>query len=52
MINLVWKSEAGASGETVRTSVLRLRRKIDNAGEPSHIENVHGVGYKFRQSCS
>lgn len=48
LINQVWKSEAGASGETVRTSVLRLRRKIDTQGEPSHIENVHGVGYKFR----
>lgn len=50
LINLVWKSEAGASGETVRTSVLRLRRKIDTEGQPSHIENVHGVGYKFRQN--
>ena len=49
LINHVWKSEAGASGETVRTSVLRLRKKIDTAGEPSLIENVHGVGYKFRQ---
>ncbi len=49
LINQVWKSEAGASGETVRTSVLRLRRKIDTQGKPSHIENVHGVGYKFRQ---
>ena len=52
LINHVWKSEAGASGETVRTSVLRLRRKIDTTGEPSWIENVHGVGYKFRQSNS
>ncbi len=50
LINNVSEVGSWSVRETVRTSVLRLRRKIDDPGEPSHIENVHGVGYKFRQT--
>ncbi|HEY9712502.1 MAG TPA: response regulator transcription factor [Chroococcales cyanobacterium] len=47
LIEHVWESKIGASAETLRTAVRRLRRQIDATGEPSLIENIHGVGYKF-----
>lgn len=51
LIERVWKSEAGASSETVRTSIKRLRKQIDTPDSPSLVENVHGVGYRLRQSA-
>ena len=41
----VWSSDSETSTETVRTSLKRLRAKIDVEGQPSLIQNIHGVGY-------
>lgn len=43
----VWPSDSEISTETVRTTLKRLRAKIDVAGKPSLIQNIHGVGYVF-----
>jgi DNA-binding response OmpR family regulator len=45
ILNHAWKSDWDASPETVRVSILRLRKKIDVKGKPSVIRNLHGVGY-------
>lgn len=45
LLSRVWSSDAEISTETVRTSLKRLRSKIDQEGKPSLIQNVHGVGY-------
>jgi DNA-binding response OmpR family regulator len=47
LIERVWKSDKTASMETLRTSIKRLRVRIDRQSEPSYIENVFGVGYRF-----
>ncbi len=47
LLDHVWKSDTAFTGTAVRTSVVRLRRKIDDEGKPSKIENVHGFGYRF-----
>lgn len=41
----VWPSDSEISTETVRTTLKRLRAKIDLEGKPSLIQNIHGVGY-------
>jgi DNA-binding response OmpR family regulator len=48
LLNNVWSADRDVGDETVRQSVRRLRKEIDLEGEPSFIENVHGVGYKLR----
>lgn len=48
LLNHVWSAEQEAGPETVRTSVSRLRQQIDVPGQPSLIENMHGVGYRIR----
>jgi DNA-binding response OmpR family regulator len=48
LLNHVWTAEQEAGPETVRTSVSRLRQQIDVPGQPSLIENMHGVGYRIR----
>lgn len=50
LLDRVWKSDSGASAETLRTSMRRLRKQIDIPGSPSFIENVHSVGYKLRSA--
>ena len=47
LLDRVWSSESEASPETIRTYIKRLRQKIDNPGQPSMINTVHGVGYKL-----
>jgi DNA-binding response OmpR family regulator len=47
LLSRVWSSESETSPETVRTSLKRLRAKIDVAGKPSVIQNIHGVGYSL-----
>lgn len=41
----VWPSESEATVDALTTCIKRLRQKLDRAGEPSVIRNVHGVGY-------
>jgi DNA-binding response OmpR family regulator len=47
LIARVWESDTTASIETLRTSIKRLRSRIDSDEKESHIENVFGVGYRF-----
>ena len=44
----VWGYDFNPGTNVVDVCIQRLRKKIDGAGEPSHIENVRGVGYRFR----
>jgi DNA-binding response OmpR family regulator len=47
LLSRVWTSDSETSPETVRTSLKRLRAKIDVAGQKSVIQNIHGVGYSL-----
>ncbi len=47
LIERVWTADSEKSPETIRTTVKKLRQKIDIEGRPSLIQNVHGVGYKL-----
>ncbi len=47
LLDRVWTADSDKSPETIRTSVKKLRSKIDTKGEQSLIRNVHGVGYKL-----
>ncbi len=47
LIERVWHAERDTSPIAVRTYITRLRAKLDNEGEDSIIETVHGVGYKL-----
>ena len=44
----VWDSESDASIDTVKSTILRLRQKIDTPGQDSYIETVRNAGYRFR----
>lgn len=43
----VWESTTDASADVVRTTVKRLRDKIDEPGSESMIRTIHRVGYRF-----
>lgn len=47
LLNRVWSAEDGSSGEIVRTSIKRLRKRIEEEGTPTLIENLYGIGYKL-----
>ena len=46
ILDRVWKSESDASSETLRTTIKRMRQKLDVDGQPSIITTVKGLGYK------
>lgn len=43
----VWNSEQQAGPETVKTTIMRLRKKIDEDREVSVIKSLRGMGYKI-----
>lgn len=47
LINHVWGPESEIAPDTVRSHLKSLRKKIDDAGKPSMIKTVHGMGYKI-----
>ena len=47
LLNKVWPTDGEASIETVRTTMLRLRQKIDLDDELPFIKTIRGVGYRF-----
>lgn len=47
LIDKIWKSDAPGTDSSVRILMTRLRRKIDKKGQPSRIESVYGLGYRF-----
>lgn len=47
LLDRVWGSDQGVGTETVRTWIMRLRKKIDIDGKDSMITNVRGLGYRL-----
>jgi DNA-binding response OmpR family regulator len=47
LLERIWTSDSDKSTETIRSTVKKLRNKIDTDGIPSIIQNIHGVGYKL-----
>lgn len=45
LFNHVWSSESVATNEAVRSTVKRLRKKLEVCGSPDIIDTVYGVGY-------
>lgn len=45
LISLVWPSTTEVSKDTIKVHIKRLRDKIDDAGQPSFIRSIHGMGY-------
>jgi DNA-binding response OmpR family regulator len=49
IIEHVWTSEDAPGGETIRSHIKGLRRKLQLAGAPfEFIETVYGVGYRLK----
>ncbi|MBY0547463.1 MAG: response regulator transcription factor [Candidatus Obscuribacterales bacterium] len=49
ILKRIWPVESERSPEALRTLLKKLRSKIDIEGQPSLIENYHGVGYSLQQ---
>lgn len=49
LLERIWVSESDASPEAVRTTLRRLRLKIEKEGEEPLITTVHGVGYRLNE---
>lgn len=47
LLENVWSADTNASEEAVQACIRRLRKKIDDDGAESIIQNVYGVGYKL-----
>lgn len=47
LLSRVWDSDADVSLDALYACITRLRRKIDEQGQPSVIRTVHGAGYRF-----
>jgi DNA-binding response OmpR family regulator len=47
----IWEREHEYDTRTVEIFIMRLRRKLDRAGQESVISTVRGVGYKMNPSC-
>lgn len=47
LLENVWDIRFDPGTNVVDAMICRLRRKIDTAGQPSHIETVRGKGYVF-----
>lgn len=45
LLERVWKSDSEATAEALRTTMKRLRKKIENEDGAQLIRTVHGVGY-------
>ncbi|MBS2006973.1 MAG: response regulator transcription factor [Cyanobacteria bacterium SZAS TMP-1] len=52
LLERIWSSESEATGEALRTSIKRLRQKLDDENvelEQSFIENIPRIGYRLRK---
>lgn len=47
LLDRVWSSDSESSPDTVRVTLQRLRKKIDEPDKPSVIETKHRVGYRL-----
>ncbi len=55
LLQRVWASDSEATGEALRTSIKRLRQKLDDENvtvEHSFIENIPRVGYRLRNTSA
>lgn len=52
LLNRVWSTSSEAGPDAVRVAIRRIRSLLDDEGEPSIIETVHGLGYRLRSSDS
>jgi DNA-binding response OmpR family regulator len=50
LLSRVWSADSDATIDAITTCIKRLRKKLDQEGQPSVIKTVHGVGYKFDPS--
>lgn len=48
LLELAWNQDFLGDSRLVDNTIQRLRGKIDNEGDESHIETVRGFGYRFR----
>lgn len=48
LLSKVWPSDSERTPDTIRTCIRKLRAKVDEPGEQSVIENLHGLGYRLR----
>jgi DNA-binding response OmpR family regulator len=47
LLEEVWGDEESRGPKSVNVAMTRLKKKIDRAGERSHIESVRGIGYRL-----
>ena len=48
LLQKVWDIQFDPGTNVVDAMICRLRRKIDSAGQPSHLQTVRGKGYVFK----
>lgn len=48
LLDRVWDSASDVGPETVRTCIMRLRKKIDIEGQEPILETLYGVGYRIK----
>ncbi len=46
----IWEREHEYDTRTVEIFIMRLRKKLDIKGKPSHIQTIRGVGYCLREN--
>ena len=47
LLDRVWSSESERVPESIRNCIKNIRKKIDDPGKTSLIQNVYGIGYKL-----
>lgn len=50
LLERVWQSDSEATAEAVKSTMKRLRKKVDGDSETKIIHTVHGVGYILKNS--
>lgn len=47
LLRRVWDSDTNVSQDAIYTCIKRIRKKLDDDGQPSILKTVHGIGYKL-----
>lgn len=47
LLDRVWPSSSDTTSDSLRSSIRRIRKVLDDPSQPSMIRNVYGVGYCF-----
>lgn len=50
LLDRVWSSESDATSDALRSTIKRLRKKIDVEGRPSLLQTIPGFGYKLTRN--